>query len=152
MEVRRTYLYKEHQKLGANLMAYSGWEMPIEYKGIKEEHNAVREKAGLFDVSHMGEVKVTGKQAEDFVQYLVTNDAKSLKDGKIFYAMMCYENGGIVDDLLVYKYNDDDFLLVINAANVEKDFDWMISVKEKGKFDISPVSYTHLTLPTNREV
>jgi len=137
MDVRKTNIYHEHQKLGAKLMAYSGWEMPIEYKGIKDEHKAVREKAGLFDVSHMGEVKVQGKEAEDFVQYLVTNNAKSLKDEKIFYAMMCYENGGIVDDLLVYKYNDNDFLLVINAANVEKDFDWMKSIKEKGNFDIS---------------
>jgi len=137
MDARKTHLYEEHQKLGAKLMAYSGWEMPIEYAGIKEEHNAVREKAGIFDVSHMGEVKVKGKDAEKFVQYLVTNDAKSLKESKIFYAMMCYENGGIVDDLLVYKYNDEDFLLVINAANVEKDFDWMKSVKEKGNYDIN---------------
>jgi aminomethyltransferase len=136
MDVRKTNLYEEHQKLDAKLMAYSGWEMPIQYKGIKEEHKAVREKAGIFDVSHMGEVKVKGNQAEDFVQYLVTNDVKSMKENSIVYAMMCYENGGIVDDLLVYKYNKDDFLLVINAANVSKDFDWMKKVKEEGKFDI----------------
>jgi len=116
-------------------MAYSGWEMPIQYKGIKEEHKAVREKAGIFDVSHMGEVKVKGDQAEDFVQYLVTNDVKSMKENSIVYAMMCYEDGGIVDDLLVYKYNREDFLLVINAANVSKDYNWMKSVKEEGNFD-----------------
>jgi aminomethyltransferase len=117
----RTPLYDAHVELGARMGPFGGFEMPIQYAGILEEHRAVREAAGLFDVSHMGEVRVTGPQAFDFVQRLVTNDAASLYDGRALYAVMCQEDGGAVDDLLVYRFAEDEYLLVINASNIEKD-------------------------------
>ena len=108
--------------------------MPIQYAGIAQEHQAVREKVGLFDVSHMGEVTVRGKDAERYVQHIFTNNIAGAPVGKIYYGMMCYENGGTVDDLLVYKMNENDFFLVINAANIDKDWAWM-QAQAKG-FDI----------------
>jgi aminomethyltransferase len=137
-DLRRTALYEMHKKANGQIVDFSGWELPIQYSSIKEEHYAVRNKAGLFDVSHMGEVTVKGKGAFDFVQNLVTNDVSKLENNQILYAMMCYETGGIVDDLLVYKYTNDNFYLVINASNVEKDFDWM--VKNSEKYDIELVN------------
>ena len=108
--------------------------MPIQYAGITPEHMAVREKVGVFDVSHMGEVTVKGKDAERYVQHIFTNDIAGAPVGKIYYGMMCYENGGTVDDLLVYKMGENDFFLVINAANIDKDWAWM---QENAKgFDI----------------
>lgn len=104
---------------------FGGFDMPIEYSGIIDEHNAVRNDCGVFDVSHMGEVRITGPDAERFVNHIFTNDISSAPQGKIFYGMMCYENGGTVDDLLVYCMGPDDYLLVINAANIDKDVEWM---------------------------
>ena len=104
---------------------FGGFEMPIQYAGIAPEHHAVREKVGIFDVSHMGEVTVKGKDAERYVQHIFTNDIAGMPVGKILYGMMCYENGGTVDDLLVYKMGENDFFLVINAANIDKDWAWM---------------------------
>jgi aminomethyltransferase len=104
---------------------FGGFIMPIQYVGIAQEHYAVREKVGLFDVSHMGEVTVKGPNAERYVQHIFTNDITSAPIGKIFYGMMCYEDGGTVDDLLVYKMGENDFFLVINAANIDKDWAWM---------------------------
>lgn len=126
MDVKRTPLYQRHVDLGARLIPFAGYEMPVQYEGIIEEHLAVRRAAGLFDVSHMGEVFVRGPHAFDFVQQLVTNDASRLNDGRAMYTVMCRENGGIVDDLIVYQMADDEFMLVINAANREKDYNWMI--------------------------
>ena len=123
--VRKTALYDEHVACGGKIIDFAGWALPVKYEGIIEEHEAVRNAAGMFDVSHMGEVDVIGKDAFAFVQNLVTNDVSTLEDNQILYAMMCYENGGVVDDLLVYKFADDHFYLVINASNVEKDFAWM---------------------------
>ncbi len=117
----RTPLFETHRALGARLAGFGGFEMPIQYTGILEEHRAVREAAGLFDVSHMGEVMVTGPEAFGFVQRLVTNDAAALTDGRAMYAVMCNEEGGAVDDLLAYRLAEDRYLLVINASNIEKD-------------------------------
>ena len=112
--------------------------MPIQYTGITEEHNAVREHVGVFDVSHMGEVTVKGKDAERYVQHIFTNDIAGAPVGKIYYGMMCYDNGGTVDDLLVYKMGENDFFLVINAANIDKDWEWMNA--QKDGFDIELVN------------
>ena len=122
---KRTCLYDKHVELGALMSPFGGFEMPIQYAGIAVEHQAVRGKVGLFDVSHMGEVTVRGKDAERYVQYIFTNDIAGAPVGKIYYGMMCYENGGTVDDLLVYKMGENDFFLVINAANIDKDWAWM---------------------------
>ena len=126
-DVKRTPLYREHLSLGARLTPFAGYEMPVQYAGIMEEHLAVRRAAGLFDVSHMGEIFVRGPHAFDFVQHLVTNDAASLYDGRAMYTVMCREDGGIIDDLLVYKLSDDEYMLVVNAANREKDWKWMVA-------------------------
>ena len=119
-DLRRTPLYDEHKSLGARLVDFAGWEMPVQYEGIKAEHEAVRTRAGLFDVSHMGEAVFRGPDAEKAVQRLVTRDVGRLSDGQAGYSAVCYENGGTVDDVIVYK-RPDDFLIVVNASNREKD-------------------------------
>mgnify|MGYP004704041965 CR=1 FL=1 len=123
--VRKTALYDEHVAAGGKIIDFAGWALPVQYEGIMEEHEAVRTAAGMFDVSHMGEVDVIGKDAFAFVQNLVTNDIANLEDNQVMYGMMCYEHGGVVDDLLVYKFNQEHYYLVINASNVAKDFAWM---------------------------
>ncbi len=134
MGLRRTPLYPMHVKYDGNMIDFGGWELPVEYKttGILAEHHQVRQKAGLFDVSHMGEVDIRGEQAEAFVQELVTNDIGPLKENQVCYSPMCYPDGGCVDDLLVYKFSKDRFFLVINAANTDKDFAWMQEHKIPG--------------------
>lgn len=124
-ENKRTCLYDKHVALDALMSPFGGFDMPIQYAGIVEEHNAVRNSVGVFDVSHMGEVEITGPEAEKFVNHIFTNDIKGAERGKIFYGMMLYPNGGTVDDLLVYKMGDNDLLLVINAANIDKDVAWI---------------------------
>ena len=126
-KVKRTCLFDKHLSLGATMVEFGGFDMPLLYQnaGIAPEHMAVREHVGLFDVSHMGEVTVKGADAERYVQHIFTNDVAGAPVGKIFYGMMCYENGGTVDDLLVYKMDENDFFLVINAANIDKDWAWM---------------------------
>ncbi len=122
---KKTCLYDKHVALGALMQPFGGFIMPIQYSDIKDEHNAVRLHCGVFDVSHMGEVTVKGPDAERYVNHIFTNDVTDAPVGKIFYGMMCYEDGGTVDDLLVYKMGKDDFFLVINAANIDKDVEWM---------------------------
>ncbi|GAV24500.1 aminomethyltransferase [Carboxydothermus islandicus] len=119
--LKRTPLYEEHVKLGAKMVPFGGWEMPVQYTGILEEHMAVRTDVGMFDVSHMGEIEITGKRAEQFVNYLITNDVSRLNFGDVIYTTMCYPDGGTVDDLLAYKYSTERYLLVVNAANKDKD-------------------------------
>jgi aminomethyltransferase len=127
MELKRTPLFPMHIKHQGNLIDFGGWELPVDYKetGILSEHHHVRKAAGLFDVSHMGEVTVRGDDAEAFVQNLVVNDISPLAQYQICYSPMCYPDGGCVDDLLVYKYAPDHFFIVVNAANADKDFNWM---------------------------
>ena len=124
-ENKKTCLNERHRALGALMSPFAGWDMPIEYKGIVDEHNAVRTDVGVFDVSHMGEVLVQGPEATKFVNHIFTNDVTGLADGAILYGMMLYDNGGVVDDLLVYRRNKDEYLLVINAGNIDKDVDWI---------------------------
>lgn len=121
----RTCLYDRHVKLGAKMEPFGGFDMPIQYSTITEEHNAVRHAVGLFDVSHMGEVRIKGPEAFKYVMHIFVGDVTDAPDGQIFYGMMCYENGGTVDDLLVYKVNDNEYFLVINAANIDKDVAWI---------------------------
>ncbi len=123
--VKHTPLHAEHVRLGARMVPFAGFDMPVSYAGIMEEHLAVRKAAGAFDVSHMGEVLATGPRAEDFVQRLVSNDVTKLTDGRAMYTVMCRPDVGIVDDLLVYRIGPTDFMLVINAANIEGDTAWM---------------------------
>ena len=138
MENKRTCLYDKHVKLGALISPFGGFDMPIQYSTIIDEHQAVRNDCGVFDVSHMGEVTVKGKDAERYVQHIFTNDVSKIEPGQILYGMMCYDNGGTVDDLLVYKMAVNDFFLVINAANIDKDWQWM---QENAKgFDIELVN------------
>ena len=122
--LKRTPLFSEHEKEGAKLVSFVGWEMPIQYQGILAEHEAVRKKHGLFDLSHMGEIEITGPDRETFLQHLVTNDISSLKTGQALYTVMCKENGGILDDLVIYAL-PQKYLLVVNASNIEKIFRWM---------------------------
>lgn len=127
---KRTCLYDKHVALGALISPFGGYDMPIQYNGIVEEHNAVRNHCGVFDVSHMGEVSVKGADAEKFVNHIFTNDITEAPIGKIFYGLMLYPNGGAVDDLLVYKCSENVFLLVINAANIDKDIEWIMQNKD----------------------
>lgn len=123
--MKETIFNEIHRQLNAKMVAFAGFEMPIQYpKGIIYEHLAVRRSVGVFDVSHMGEFKIKGPDALTFVQKVTTNDASKLFNGKVQYSAMCYTNGGIVDDLLVYRIAEDEFLFVVNAANINKDFDW----------------------------
>ena len=114
-----------HRRNGGRMVDFAGWDMPVQYKSILEEHKAVRQRAGLFDVSHMGEAEVKGPEALKFLQHLVTNDCSKLFPGRILYTVMCHPNGGVVDDLLVYMRGPDDYFLCINAGNIAKDIAWM---------------------------
>lgn len=123
--LKRTPLFSLYAQYGAKTIDFGGWELPVQFSSIKEEHEAVRTRAGLFDVSHMGEFEVKGKDSLAFLQKMMTNDVAKLTDGRAQYTLMCYEDGGTVDDLLIYKKADDHYLLVVNAANIEKDFAWL---------------------------
>lgn len=127
MSEKRTCLYEKHVALGAKMVPFGGFEMPIQYTDIADEHNAVRQACGVFDVSHMGEVLVEGPDAERYVQHIFTNDVAGAPIGKIYYGMMLHPHGGTVDDLLVYKMAEQKFFLVINAANIDKDYAWMLA-------------------------
>lgn len=139
-QLKKTPLFNSYGKYGGKVIDFAGWALPVQFEGILQEHESVRNNAGLFDVSHMGEVDVIGQEAFKFVQNLVTNDISVLEDNQILYTFMCYENGGVVDDLLVYRFNEKHFFLVINAGNIEKDFDWMLRNKEAYNIDIKNIS------------
>ena len=128
--MKKTPLNQVHINAGARMVDFGGWHMPVQYSGLSQEHQAVRTKAGLFDVSHMGEVIVEGEKAEEFLNYLVTNNVSRLVDGQAQYTVMCYENGGVVDDLLVYRRGKGLYLLCINAGNIDKDWEW---IQRQGK-------------------
>ncbi|WP_337570924.1 glycine cleavage system aminomethyltransferase GcvT [Hallella sp.] len=127
---KRTCLYDRHVALGALVQPFGGFDMPIQYSSIIEEHNAVRQHCGVFDVSHMGETFISGEDAERFVNHIFTNDVTGAPIGQIFYGMMCYPDGGTVDDLLVYKMGEQLYFLVINAANIDKDMEWIMTSAE----------------------
>ena len=124
--LKRTTLYETHLKYGGKMVPFAGWEMPVQYPaGVIAEHMAVRTACGMFDVSHMGEITLEGSDALANLNYLLTNDFSDMVDGQVRYTPMCYEDGGVVDDLLVYRKDDDEYLLVVNAANKDKDFAWI---------------------------
>jgi glycine cleavage system T protein (aminomethyltransferase) len=123
--LKRTPLYEAHVSIGARMVEFAGWQMPVQYSGHIQEHMAVREAAGLFDVSHMGEVELRGADALALVQRISTNDASKLEDNQVQYSTMTNETGGVIDDLLVYRFNSDSFLLVVNAGGSDSDFAWI---------------------------
>ena len=134
MNNKRTCLYDKHVALGALIAPFAGFDMPIQYSGITEEHNAVRGHCGVFDVSHMGEVLVTGSEAEKYINHIFTNDVRGLPAGKVLYGMMCYPDGGVVDDTCICKLEDQVFLMTINASNIDKDIAWI--EKNAAGFDV----------------
>lgn len=139
--MKKTPLYEQHVNLKGKVVDFGGWALPIEYQGqgILVEHEAVRTAAGLFDVSHMGEVTVKGPDAEKFIQKMIVNDISPMSNFQIYYSPMCYPEGGVVDDLLVYKYHQEEYLLVINASNTDKDFQWLQEHLE-GDVEINNIS------------
>lgn len=139
-EMKKTCLHQRHVDLGALMSPFGGFDMPIQYRGIVEEHNAVRNACGVFDVSHMGEVSITGPDAERYVNHIFCNDVTGAPVGQCFYGMMLHPTGGVVDDLLVYKRGEQSFFLVINAANIDKDVDWIRSQREGFDVEIDHLS------------
>ncbi len=130
MSLKRTPLYSAHQKLGGKLIEFGGWEMPVQYTSITDEHLAVRSAAGIFDISHMGEVFVGGLGAEVFLNRTLTNDVRKLTPGQGQYTLMCNAQGGVVDDLYAYRMNATDFLLIINASRIEADVAWLVAANQ----------------------
>ena len=135
--LRRTPLYARHVSAGARLVPYAGWEMPVQYTGIRDEHLAVRQGVGIFDVSHMGQVETRGPQAREFLQHMLSNDLRRLPEGGAQYSVMCREDGGVLDDLFTYRLADCIFLTITNAANHEKDLAWLQS--HAGQFDVDVI-------------
>ena len=137
--LRRTALYEEHAKLGARMVPFAGWEMPVQYDGVIAEHRAVREDCGVFDVSHMGEVEVEGPRAHQLLQSLLSNDLERIGSGQAQYTLLTNDRGGIIDDLIAYKLDDFRYLLIVNAANSEGDFEWIKERELRGS-DVRDVS------------
>lgn len=146
--LRETPLIDSYEKYGGKAVDYAGWLLPVEFEGIIPEHEAVRNNAGLFDVSHMGEITVKGKDALKFLQHIMTNDIGILENNQVVYTLMCYENGGVVDDLILYKFDEGDYFLVVNASNADKDFKWLCDNKEGFDIELENVSpkYAQLAL------
>jgi aminomethyltransferase len=138
--LRRTPLFERHERAGARLVPFAGWEMPVQYEGIRQEHVAVRTGAGVFDVSHMGEVETSGPQAEDFLQRILSNDVTRIAERGAQYSVLCREDGGVLDDLFTYRLGPDRFLTVTNASNHERDLAWF--QEHAGGFDVD-VSDAH---------
>jgi len=130
--MRKTALYHKHVALGAKIVPFAGFEMPVQYSGVNDEHRTVREATGVFDVSHMGEFFVTGEKAQEFLQWVTSNDVSKLFPGKVQYTCLPNGKGGIVDDLLVYCISETEYLLVVNASNIEKDWNWLQSQNKVG--------------------
>lgn len=145
--LKRTPLYESHQALGAKLIDFGGWEMPVQYTSILDEHNAVRNAAGIFDISHMGEFFVTGTAAQEFLNFALTNDVSRLQPGQGQYTLMCNQKGGVVDDLYLYCLGLGNYLLIVNASRIDEDFAWLQSLHErfsqpaKVKLDEKSTSY-----------
>jgi len=133
--LKKTLLYDSHKELGAKFVEFGGWQMPVRYSGQIEEHHAVRNKAGLFDVSHMGEIFVTGPDSKKFLDYVCSNKITKLKKGKAQYNLLLNHEGGVVDDIIVYKFNKEKYLICVNASNADKDFDWLKKIQEESYKD-----------------
>lgn len=132
MDLKQTPLFEDHKRLGGKMVPFAGWEMPVQYSGVIAEHNAVRASAGLFDVSHMGEIMVEGPEAELAINSLTCNDLSTIYDGKAQYNAIINDTGGVVDDIIVYRFSKTKFLICVNASNSDKDFEWFVS---KNKWD-----------------
>jgi aminomethyltransferase len=147
MGLKRTALFSAHQKLGARLIDFGGWEMPVQYTSIVEEHLAVRSAAGIFDISHMGEVTVSGAGAADFLNHVLTNDIRRLAPGEGQYTLMCNERGGVIDDLYAYRLSGEVFLLIINASRIEPDVRWLkfqaANFQGPGEFHLTDASHNY---------
>ena len=139
-DLKRTPLYETHVKTGAKLVEFGGWEMPVQYTGIIDEHKACRNAAGIFDVSHMGEIDVKGPDALKFVNKLITNNVAVMQIKQCMYSPMCYENGGVVDDLLVYKMAEDHYYIVVNASNTDKDYEWFLQNAQDMDVQVANIS------------
>ena len=139
--MKKTVLFDRHEKLNAKIVDFAGFLMPVSYSSVNEEHLHVRNNVGVFDVSHMGEIEISGSNSFNLVQYLCSNDISKLKIGKAQYNCLTNDKGGIIDDLIVYRVESEKYLLIVNASNILKDWEW-----------INTVSYTHLTLPTKQAV
>ncbi|MFQ6083934.1 MAG: glycine cleavage system aminomethyltransferase GcvT [Candidatus Aminicenantia bacterium] len=154
--IKKTRLNKVHKELGGKMIEFAGWEMPVEFEGLIKEHLSVRERAGLFDVSHMGEIFISGKEALNLIQYLTPNDASRLSIGQAQYSALITPQGTFVDDLLVYRIGESEYMLVVNAANTDKDFKWILDNKGKFSAEVKNESenYTQLALqgPKAQEV
>lgn len=131
-ELKNTALTHKHIALGAKMVPFAGYNMPVSYSGLNEEHLTVRNAVGVFDVSHMGEFRLSGPKALDLIQRVTSNDAAKLTDGKVQYSCLPNEKGGIIDDLLVYRYNEEEYYLVVNASNIEKDWNWIAKHNTEG--------------------
>jgi len=134
LPLKTTPLFDIHKELGARIVPFSGWQMPVQYAGVIQEHLCVRNAVGVFDISHMGEIKLRGPDALKLVQKVITNDAASMNDGAILYSLMCYENGGVVDDLLIHRFSGDHYFFCVNAGNSDKDFQWVSD--QAGSMDV----------------
>jgi aminomethyltransferase len=146
-ELKRTPLFDVHSSCNAKMVDFGGWNMPVQYSSILEEHNAVRNAVGIFDVSHMGEIEIQGRQADKLVDYVSTNNAMKLKPGQAHYSALLYEHGGFVDDILVHKISDDDFFLCVNASNQEKDFEHIRSHNHfKAEVEFASDRYAQLAI------
>lgn len=155
-ELKKTPLYQHYVDAGAKIVEFGGWAMPVQFSSIKEEHNAVRTNVGLFDVSHMGEISIEGPDAAQLVQYVLSNDTNQLTLSKAQYTALCNENGGVIDDLVIYQLGETHYLLVVNAANVEKDYEWIVQHSDYFDVNVNNVSdqYGQLALqgPNARQI
>jgi aminomethyltransferase len=133
---KKTVLYDRHVSAGAKIVDFAGWLMPVQYAGVLAEHSAVRNKVGIFDVSHMGEIFITGPDAGRFTDMLMTNDMSHLSDGQVRYTVMCDDEGNVIDDLIVYRMSPQVFMLVVNASNTEKDFNWITTREGRGNASV----------------
>jgi len=132
--MKKTTLNSIHKELGAKMVEFAGWEMPVQYEGVRKEHLAVRQSAGLFDVSHMGEIEIRSKDAINFCQWITTNDLNKVADFQAQYTLLCNHEGGVVDDVIIYKFSNELFLICVNASNSAKDYEWIKN--ERGNFDV----------------
>ncbi|MDA2918616.1 glycine cleavage system aminomethyltransferase GcvT [Desulfobacterota bacterium AH_259_B03_O07] len=139
--MRHTALYPVHKQLGARLVEFADWEMPIQYSGVKNEHMAVRTSAGLFDVSHMGEIEIKGREAGSFCQWLTTNDINRLHNYEAQYTLILNQSGGVIDDVIIYRFSEENFLLCVNAINTVKVYDWMESIEKDFEADVQNRSF-----------
>ena len=139
--LKQTPLFGIHKKLGGKMVSFAGWQMPIQYpSGVVQEHLSVRNHAGLFDVSHMGEIEIRGSDAWAFAQSLITNDISRMTDGSILYTLMCMDHGGVLDDLLIYRFLEDHYFFCVNASNSKKDFQWILKRAKSFNVQVRDIS------------